>query len=92
MLLLRAQYLLAQPLVDCRVRVLRCLLYTSSLPVGAELIAELTAPVVLPKAQTILVAPIATTATEKTDLSQLVEQLPFRTYTDKANILSLIHI
>jgi len=59
-----------------------------SLPVGAELIAELTAPVVLPKAQTILVAPIATTATEKTDLSQLVEQLPFRTYTDKANIPS----
>ena len=40
-----------------------------SLPAGAELIAELTAPIVLPKMEPILVPPIATTPAEKEDLS-----------------------
>jgi hypothetical protein len=44
-----------------------------SLPFGTELIAELTAPIVLPKAEPILVPPIATTASERTDLGHLVD-------------------
>jgi uncharacterized Zn finger protein len=59
-----------------------------SLPVGTELVAALTAPIVLPKVEPILVPPIATTPAEKKDLSQLVEKLPFRTYTDKSHIPS----
>ena len=59
-----------------------------SLPAGTELIAELTAPIVLPKAEPILVPPIATTASERTDLGHLVEELPFRTYTNKDHIPS----
>jgi opacity protein-like surface antigen len=59
-----------------------------SLPAGTELIAELTAPIVLPRVEPILVPPIATTPAEKKDLSQLVEELPFRTYTDKGHIPS----
>jgi hypothetical protein len=59
-----------------------------SLPAGTELIAELTAPIVLPKTEPILVPPIATTLAEKEDLSKLVEELPFRTYTDKGHIPS----
>lgn len=59
-----------------------------SLSAGAELIAELTAPIVLPKTEPILVPPIATTPEEKEDLSKLVEELPFRTYTDKSHIPS----
>jgi opacity protein-like surface antigen len=59
-----------------------------SLPVGTELIAELTAPIQLPKVEPILVPPIATTPDEKKALSQLVEDLPFRTYTDKSHIPS----
>ena len=59
-----------------------------SLPAGTELIAELTAPIVLPKTEPILVPPIATTPAEKEDLSKLVEELPFRTYTDKSHIPS----
>jgi hypothetical protein len=59
-----------------------------SLPVGTELIAELTAPIVLPKADPLLVPPIAITPAEKKDLSQLVEELPFRTYTSKDHIPS----
>jgi opacity protein-like surface antigen len=59
-----------------------------SLPEGTELIAELTAPIVLPKVEPTLVPPIATTPEEKKDLSQLVEELPFRTYTDKNHIPS----
>jgi opacity protein-like surface antigen len=59
-----------------------------SLPVGTELIAELTAPIQLPKVEPILVPPIATTPDEKKALSQLVEDLPFRTYTDKSHVPS----
>ncbi len=59
-----------------------------SLPVGTELIAELTAPIQLPKVEPILVPPIATTPDEKKALSKLVEDLPFRTYTDKSHIPS----
>ncbi len=59
-----------------------------SLPAGAELIAELTAPIVLPKMDPILVPPIATTPADKADLLKLVEELPFRTYTDKSHIPS----
>jgi opacity protein-like surface antigen len=59
-----------------------------SLPAGTELIAELTAPIVLPKTEPVLVPPIATTPEEKAALSQLVEELPFRTYTDKDHIPS----
>jgi opacity protein-like surface antigen len=59
-----------------------------SLPAGTELIAELTAPIVLPKAAPILVPPIASTASERTDLGHLVEELPFRTYTNKGHIPS----
>ena len=56
-----------------------------SLPAGSELIAELTAPIVLPKDEPTLVPPIATTPAEKEKLSQLAEQLPFRTVTDKSH-------
>jgi opacity protein-like surface antigen len=59
-----------------------------SLPAGTELIAELTAPIVLPKAEPILVPPIANTPADKQDLLKLVEELPFRTYTDKGHIPS----
>jgi hypothetical protein len=59
-----------------------------SLPVGTELIAELTAPIQLPKVEPILVPPIATTPDEKKALGQLVEDLPFRTYTDKSHVPS----
>jgi opacity protein-like surface antigen len=59
-----------------------------SLPAGAELIAELTAPIELPKMDPILVPPIATTLADKADLLKLVEELPFRTYTDKNHIPS----
>jgi opacity protein-like surface antigen len=59
-----------------------------SLPAGTEMIAELTAPIVLPKTAPTLVPPIATTPEEKEDLSKLVEELPFRTYTDKSHIPS----
>jgi len=59
-----------------------------SLPAGTELIAELTAPIVLPKAAPILVPPIAGTASERTHLGHLVEELPFRTYTNKGHIPS----
>ena len=59
-----------------------------SLPAGTELIAELTAPIVLPKVEPILVPPIATTPADKQDLLKLVEELPFRTYTDKGHIPS----
>src|SRR3984957_1357216 len=59
-----------------------------SLPVGTELIAELTAPIQLPKVEPILVPPIATTPDEKKALFDLVEGLPFRTYTDKSHIPS----
>jgi opacity protein-like surface antigen len=59
-----------------------------SLPAGTELIAELTAPIVLPKTEPIHVPPIATTPEEKEELSRLVEELPFRTYTDKSHIPS----
>src|ERR1700730_10176686 len=59
-----------------------------SLPAGTELIAELTAPIVLPKMEPILVPPIATTPADKADLLKLVEELPFRTYTDKSHIPS----
>jgi opacity protein-like surface antigen len=59
-----------------------------SLPVGTELLAELTAPIQLPKVEPILVPPIATTPDEKKALSQLVEDLPFRTYTDKSHVPS----
>jgi opacity protein-like surface antigen len=59
-----------------------------SLPAGAELIAELTAPIVLPKMDPILVPPIATTPADKADLLKLVQELPFRTYTDKNHIPS----
>jgi opacity protein-like surface antigen len=59
-----------------------------SLPAGTELTAELTAPIVLPKTELILVPPIATTPVEKEDLLKLVEDLPFRTYTDKSHVPS----
>jgi opacity protein-like surface antigen len=59
-----------------------------SLPAGTELIAVLTAPINLPKTDPILVPPIAATPAEKKDLSQLVEALPFRTYTSKGHIPS----
>jgi opacity protein-like surface antigen len=59
-----------------------------SLPAGTELIAELTAPIVLPKVDPIPVPPIAANAEEKMNLTELVEELPFRTYTDKSHIAS----
>ena len=59
-----------------------------SLPAGTELIAELTAPIVLPKMEPILIPPIATTPADKADLLKLVEELPFRTYTDKSHVQS----
>src|SRR3984885_12125645 len=59
-----------------------------SLPAGTELIAELTAPIVLPKEEAALVPPIATTDAARKELSQLVEKLPFRTYTEKGHIPS----
>jgi hypothetical protein len=59
-----------------------------SLPEGTELIAELTAPIVLPKEEPHFVPPIATTPAEKEKLSHLAEQLPFRTVTDKSHIPS----
>jgi len=59
-----------------------------SLPVGTELIAELTAPIVLPKEEVPVVPPIATTDAMRKELSHLVEQLPFRTYTEKGHIPS----
>jgi opacity protein-like surface antigen len=59
-----------------------------SLPAGTELIAELTAPIVLPKEEAALVPPIATTDAMRKELSHLVEQLPFRTYTEKGHIPS----
>jgi opacity protein-like surface antigen len=59
-----------------------------SLPAGTELIAELTAPIVLPQEETALVPPIATTGSERRELSRLVEKLPFRTYTEKGHIPS----
>ena len=59
-----------------------------SLPAGTELIAELTAPIVLPKEEAALVPPIATTDAMRKELSQLVEKLPFRTYTEKGHIPS----
>jgi opacity protein-like surface antigen len=59
-----------------------------SLPAGTELIAELTAPIVLPRVDPIPVPPIAATAEEKKNLTDLVEELPFRTYTDKGHIPS----
>ena len=52
------------------------------------MIAELTAPLVLAKTEPILVPPIATTPAEKQALLKLVEDLPFRTYTDKSHIPS----
>jgi opacity protein-like surface antigen len=59
-----------------------------SLPAGTELIAELTAPIVLPKEEAAHVPPIATTDSQRKELSQLVEKLPFRTYTEKGHIPS----
>lgn len=59
-----------------------------SLPVGTELIAELTGPLVLPKSEPNLIPLIAATPEEKEELGQLVEKLPFRTYTDKSHIPS----
>src|ERR1700722_15424523 len=59
-----------------------------SLPAGSELIAELTAPIVISKDEPTLVPPIATTPAEKEKLSQLAEQLPFRTVTDKSHVPS----
>ena len=41
-----------------------------SLPAGTELIAELTAPIVLPKMEPILVPPIATTPADKAGFTQ----------------------
>jgi opacity protein-like surface antigen len=59
-----------------------------SLPEGTELIATLTAPIVLPKEEPTLIPPIATTPAEKEKLSQLAEELPFRTVTDKSHVPS----
>jgi hypothetical protein len=59
-----------------------------SLPAGTEMTAELTAPIVLPKREPILVPPIATTPADRQDLLKLVEELPFRTYTDKSHVPS----
>jgi LssY C-terminus/Outer membrane protein beta-barrel domain len=59
-----------------------------SLPAGTELIAELTAPIVLPKADPILIPQVADTSEKKQELGQLVSDLPFRTYTDKSHIPS----
>ena len=59
-----------------------------SLPIGTELIAELTAPIVLPRAEPTFVPQIANSPAQKEKLAQLVEQLPFRTQTDKSNIPS----
>ncbi len=58
------------------------------LPSGTELIAELTSPIVLPKEEEAHVPPIATTNSARNELSDLVEQLPFRTYTEKGHIPS----
>jgi hypothetical protein len=59
-----------------------------SLPAGTELIAELTAPIVLPKAEPILIPQVANTPEEKKELGNLVGQLPFRTYTDRSHLPS----
>ena len=59
-----------------------------SLPAGTELTAELTAPIVLPKVDPIPVPPVAATDEEKKNLTHLVEELPFRTFTDKSHIPS----
>src|SRR3984957_3503142 len=59
-----------------------------SLPAGTELIAELTAPIVLPKDEQTRIPPIAATPAEKEKLSELAEQLPFRTVTDKSHVPS----
>src|ERR1700722_6777861 len=59
-----------------------------TLPAGTELIAELTAPIVLPKDEQTRTPPIAATPAEKEKLSELAEQLPFRTVTDKSHVPS----
>jgi hypothetical protein len=57
-------------------------------PEGTEMLAELTAPINLPGTSTQIIPPIAATDAEKDDLREIVKALPFRTYTDGANIPS----
>ncbi len=59
-----------------------------SFPVGTEMIAELTAPLVLPTEAINTVPPIATSQDGKKELRQLVRKLPFRTYTNGSNVPS----
>ena len=59
-----------------------------SLPVGAELIAKLTAPIEIPHATVQVIPPVASSAAQEMDLDNLVQGLPFRTYTDKFNLPS----
>ncbi len=59
-----------------------------SLPVGAELIAKITAPLQIPTETIQVIPPVAQSAAEKEDLNRLVQELPFRTYTDKSEVPS----
>jgi hypothetical protein len=52
-----------------------------TLPAGAELLAQLAAPVDLPNAVTQTVPPIVTTADGREQLGAMVHRLPFRTFT-----------
>ena len=59
-----------------------------SLPVGAELMAKLTAPIKTPSASVNVIPPVASSAAQIADLDRLVQQMPFRTFTEKSNIPS----
>ena len=53
-----------------------------TLPAGTELLAALTAPLVLPAAAEESVPPIVTTKAGRQELAGMVRQLPFRTFTE----------
>jgi len=52
-----------------------------TLPSGAELLGQLTAPVELPDTEAQTVPPIATSEDQRKELAEMVHKLPFRTFT-----------
>lgn len=53
-----------------------------SLPAGTELIAQLTAPLDVPREHAETIPPLVTSAEGKADLGRLIRTLPYRTLTD----------
>lgn len=59
-----------------------------SLPAGAEVWVQLTSSIELPDQHAPALPPIVNSPEGKNDLSQMVRDLPFRTFTDKSNVPS----